>query len=134
MTKKNGSAKLCNILTLENIVRNYTCDLCDLSSGNASTLAAHVKCKHGIAPVFPTADIASVSVAAANLQAVCEVESYNENIQLHSQLTSSSLNKKKHKNTDKYNYLRKRRLTYPAKFEAHVTENREKRNKTVRVG
>lgn len=76
---------------------------------NAKGLAIHIKFKHRIFPVIPMLDTASAIFTVDILLAVYAVESDNENIQLYSLLNSSSLNKTKRKNTDKYAHLLKKR-------------------------
>ena len=113
VTKKGCSAKVPDISTVEDAVK-YACEHCDLSFGNTGALVTHIKCKHGIVPVVLTPDTASVTVPVPSLPAVHAVESDNENDQLYSQTNSSSLNKTKCKNNDKYAHLKKKRLSYPA--------------------
>ena len=76
---------------------------------NAKGLAIYIKCKHRVFLVIPMLDTASVTFIVDILPAVYAVENDNENIQLYSLVNSSSRNKTKRKNTDKYAHLLKKR-------------------------
>ena len=121
VTKKDGSAKLCDISTVQEVEKKETCQHCDLSFGNAGALSANIKCKHRTVLVISKPDSARVQVSTPGPSEESLLENGNQ-----VETASSTSNIAKQKNKEKYAYLKNKRLSYPAKFKAQVIEDREK--------
>ena len=106
---------------MQEVGKKETCQHCDLSFGNAGALATHIKCKHGTVPVISKPDNAPVQVSTPGPSEESLLENDNQ-----VETTSSTSNVTKRKKKEKYAHLKKKRLSYPAKFKAQVIEDREK--------
>ena len=63
VTKKDGSAKLCDVSSVQEVGKKETCQHCDLSFGNPGALSIHIICKHGTVPAISRPDNAPVQVS-----------------------------------------------------------------------
>ena len=124
VTKKDGSTKLCDISIVQEEEKKETCQHCDLSFGNAGALSTHFKCKHGTVPVISKPDNALIQVSTPGPSEESLLGNDNQHTQV--ETTSSTSNVTKRKKKEKYAHLKKKRLSYPAKFKVQVIKDREK--------
>ena len=85
-TKKDGSPKLCDISTVQEVEKKEMRQHCDLSFENAGALSTHIKCKHGTVPVISKPDNAPVQVSTPGPSE----ESLLENDNQHTQVETTS--------------------------------------------
>ena len=96
VTKKDGSAKPCDISTVQEVDKKETCQHCDLSFGNAGALSTHIKCKYGTVLVISKPDNAHVQVSTPGPSEESLLENDNQ-----TKTTSSTSNATKRKKKEK---------------------------------
>ena len=92
VTKKDGSAKLCDISTVQEVEKK-PCQHCDLSFRNAGALSTHIKCKHGTVPVISKPDNAPIQVSTPGPSEESLIDNDNQHTQVETTSSTSNVTK-----------------------------------------
>ena len=125
VTKKDGTAELCNVSSVQMDSNEiHTCNHSKLKFRNPGALSTHTTCKHGIVPVVKTIISSTISNTVIHIDNNGNIPELQPNLS-HTSISVNSKETKRKNTEDKHSYLKKKRLSYPAKFKMQVIEDQE---------